>query len=109
MQLLPGVGACGGMYTANTMASAMEAIGMSLPGSASIPAVDRAKAEHMRESARALAHLIEKDIVPRDIMTRKAFEKRHPDGDGFGGEHQLGASPDRPGPGSRGSIEHRGV
>jgi dihydroxy-acid dehydratase len=70
----PGVGACGGMYTANTMASAMEAIGMSLPGSASIPAVDRAKAEHMRESARALAHLIEKDIVPRDIMTRKAFE-----------------------------------
>jgi dihydroxy-acid dehydratase len=70
----PGVGACGGMYTANTLASAMEAIGMSLPGSASIPAVDRAKAEHMRESARALAHLIEQDIRPRDIMTRKAFE-----------------------------------
>ncbi len=70
----PGVGACGGMYTANTMASAMEAIGMSLPGSSSIPAVDKAKSEHMRESARALADLIARDIKPRDIMTRKAFE-----------------------------------
>lgn len=70
----PGPGACGGMYTANTMAAAMEAIGMSLPGSASIPAVDDAKTEHMRASARALQQLIERNIRPRDIMTRPAFE-----------------------------------
>lgn len=70
----PGPGACGGMYTANTMASAMEAIGMSLPGSSSIPAVDPAQHEHMRAAARALGHLIREDIRPRDIMTRKAFD-----------------------------------
>jgi dihydroxy-acid dehydratase len=70
----PGVGACGGMYTANTMASAMEAIGMSLPGSASIPAVEEAKTNHMIESARALSHLVAENITPRDIMTKKAFE-----------------------------------
>jgi len=70
----PGPGACGGMYTANTMASAMEAIGMSLPGSASIPAVETAKKQHMIESAKALVHCIKKNILPRHIMTRKAFE-----------------------------------
>jgi dihydroxy-acid dehydratase len=70
----PGPGACGGMYTANTMASAAEAIGMSLPGSATIPAVDAAKPEHIRASARALGQLLERGIRPRDIMTRKAFE-----------------------------------
>ncbi len=70
----PGPGACGGMYTANTMAAAAEALGMSLPGSASIPAVEDAKAKHMRASARALLNMIEKGIRPRDIMTRKAFE-----------------------------------
>jgi dihydroxy-acid dehydratase len=70
----PGAGACGGMYTANTMASAAEALGMSLPGSACIPAVDEAKTEHMRASVRALAKLVERDIRPRAIMTRKAFE-----------------------------------
>jgi dihydroxy-acid dehydratase len=74
----PGAGACGGMYTANTMAAAMEAIGMSLPGSASLPAVDDpgsgAKEEHMRASGRALVRLLERGIKPRDIMTRKAFE-----------------------------------
>jgi dihydroxy-acid dehydratase len=70
----PGPGACGGMYTANTMASAIEAMGMSLPYSSSTPAVD---AEKMRECLRAGAavrHLLEKDIKPRDIMTREAFE-----------------------------------
>lgn len=70
----PGPGACGGMYTANTMASAMEAIGMSLPGSASIPAVDSEKHRHMVESARALLLCIKEGILPRQIMTRKAFE-----------------------------------
>lgn len=70
----PGAGACGGMYTANTMASAMEAIGMSLPGSASIPAVDEGRPEIVRASARALYELVKADITPRQIMTRKAFE-----------------------------------
>jgi dihydroxy-acid dehydratase len=70
----PGPGACGGMYTANTMAAAAEALGMSLPGSASIPAVDEAKSAHMRASAKALLAMLEQDIRPRDIMTRQAFE-----------------------------------
>jgi dihydroxy-acid dehydratase len=62
------------MYTANTMAAAAEALGMSLPGSATIPAVDEAKARHMRASARALLAMLERGIKPRDIMTRNAFE-----------------------------------
>jgi dihydroxy-acid dehydratase len=70
----PGPGACGGMYTANTMAAAAEALGMSLPGSATIPAVDEAKAKHMRASSRALLAMLERGIKPRDIMTREAFE-----------------------------------
>lgn len=70
----PGAGACGGMYTANTMASAMEAIGMSLPGSSSIPAVDADQQSHMRCAVHALQHLVTHDIKPRDIMTKKAFE-----------------------------------
>ncbi|MBI2617335.1 dihydroxy-acid dehydratase [Candidatus Gottesmanbacteria bacterium] len=76
----PGNGACGGMYTANTMASAIEALGMSLPGSASHPAVDREnkisekKKKDCMESVAALFHLMEKGIHARDIMTRKAFE-----------------------------------
>ncbi|MBN2804745.1 MAG: dihydroxy-acid dehydratase [Deltaproteobacteria bacterium] len=70
----PGPGACGGMYTANTMASAMEAIGMSLPGSSGIPAVDPEKYESVKASAEALIYLIKNNITPRDIMTRKAFE-----------------------------------
>jgi len=70
----PGAGACGGMYTANTMASAMEALGMSLPGTSGIPAVDPAQEDHMKRAAKTLAMLIQKDIKPRDIMTRKSFE-----------------------------------
>ena len=70
----PGAGACGGMYTANTMASAIEAMGMSLPYSASIPAVDPAKQEECVRAGAAIAALIENDIKPRDIMTRSAFE-----------------------------------
>jgi len=70
----PGAGACGGMYTANTMASAIEALGMSLPYSASIPAEDPAKKDECARAAAAVLHLLEKDLKPRDIMTREAFE-----------------------------------
>ncbi len=70
----PGAGACGGMYTANTMASAIEAMGMSLPYSSSIPAEDPAKLEECIQAGAAIRHLLEKDIKPRDIMTREAFE-----------------------------------
>ncbi len=70
----PGAGACGGMYTANTMATAIEAMGMSLPDSASIPAEDSAKAEECLRAAAAIRHLLEIDLKPRDIMTRRAFE-----------------------------------
>lgn len=70
----PGAGACGGMYTANTMASAIEALGMSLPGSSSTPATDPAKLEECRSAAGAALGLLEKDLKPSDIMTRAAFE-----------------------------------
>ncbi|MFG0333553.1 MAG: dihydroxy-acid dehydratase [Maioricimonas sp. JB049] len=70
----PGAGACGGMYTANTMASAIEALGMSLPFSASTPAEDPAKLQECFDSGKAIYTLLEKDIKPRDIMTREAFE-----------------------------------
>jgi dihydroxy-acid dehydratase len=70
----PGAGACGGMYTANTMASAIEALGMSLPYSASIPAEDPEKLDECRAAGRTVRQLLERDIKPRDIMTREAFE-----------------------------------
>ena len=70
----PGAGACGGMYTANTMASAIEALGMSLPYSSSIPAEDPDKLKECFDSGQALLNLLEKDIKPKDIMTREAFE-----------------------------------
>jgi len=70
----PGAGACGGMYTANTMASAIEALGMSLPYSASVPAEDPGKAEECRRAGLAVRRLLELDLKPRDIMTRPAFE-----------------------------------
>lgn len=70
----PGAGACGGMYTANTMASAIEAMGMSLPYSASTPALDPQKREECFNAGAAIKNLLEKDIKPRDIMTRTAFE-----------------------------------
>lgn len=70
----PGAGACGGMYTANTMASAIEALGMALPYSSSIPAEDPAKLEECLKAGLAIRNLLEKDIKPRDIMTRAAFE-----------------------------------
>ncbi|HEX8990882.1 MAG TPA: dihydroxy-acid dehydratase, partial [Anaerolineales bacterium] len=70
----PGPGACGGMYTANTMASAIEAMGMSLPYSSSIPAEDPLKLGECFASGKAIRVLLERDIKPRDIMTRAAFE-----------------------------------
>lgn len=70
----PGAGACGGMYTANTMACAIEALGMSLPYSASIPAVDPDKMKECVEAGAAIRKLLELDLKPRDIMTREAFE-----------------------------------
>ena len=70
----PGAGACGGMYTANTMASAIEAMGMSLPYSSSIPAVDPGKLDECFRVGVAIRNLLERDLKPRDIMTREAFE-----------------------------------
>jgi len=70
----PGAGACGGMYTANTMASAIEALGMSLPDSASIPAEHPGKLAECLRAGEVVRHLLEKDLKPRDIMTREAFE-----------------------------------
>jgi len=70
----PGAGACGGMYTANTMASAIEALGMSLPYSSSTPADDPQKKEECVAAGKAIRVLLERDIKPRDIMTRQAFE-----------------------------------
>ncbi len=70
----PGAGACGGMYTANTMASAIEALGMSLPNSSSNPALSDEKQKECDAVGNAIKLLLEKDIKPRDIMTRKAFE-----------------------------------
>jgi dihydroxy-acid dehydratase len=70
----PGAGACGGMYTANTMASAIEALGMALPYSASNPALSKEKSAECVEAGKAIRVLLEKDLKPRDIMTFKAFE-----------------------------------
>ncbi len=71
---IPGPGACGGMYTANTMASAIEALGLSLPNSSAQEAVSSQKADDCRRAGEAVVNLIRRDIKPRDILTRKAFE-----------------------------------
>ncbi|MEH6619289.1 dihydroxy-acid dehydratase [Maribacter arcticus] len=70
----PGAGACGGMYTANTMASAIEALGMAMPYNSSNPAIGKQKQNDAIESGKALKNLLEKDIKPSDIITRKSFE-----------------------------------
>lgn len=70
----PGAGACGGMYTANTMASAIEAMGMSLPFNSSIPALNAGKGADCESAGEAILHLLKKDIKPRDIVTKKALE-----------------------------------
>src|SRR5829696_8707140 len=71
--ICPGEGACGGMYTANTMASAAEALGMSLPGSAAPPATDRRRDGFARRSGEAVVELLRRGITARDVMTREAF------------------------------------
>ena len=73
-EAIPGPGSCGGMYTANTMASAIEALGMSLPNSSAQAAISRDKKRDSFDAGAAVLHLLEKGIKPRDIMTRKAFE-----------------------------------
>jgi dihydroxy-acid dehydratase len=70
----PGAGACGGMYTANTMAAAIEALGMALPYSSSNPALSAVKSAECAEAGKAIRHLLEVDLKPRDIMTMRAFE-----------------------------------
>ena len=70
----PGEGACGGMYTANTMASAIEALGMSLPNSSSYPADSQEKHDECHAAGKALVNLLERDIKPKDILTMEAFE-----------------------------------
>lgn len=70
----PTAGACGGMYTANTMASAIETMGMSLPFSSSIPATDKKKVEECHKAGEAILHLLDKDIKPKDIITRRSLE-----------------------------------
>jgi len=71
---IPGPGSCGGMYTANTMASAIEALGLSLPNSSAKEAVSSSKMEDATEAGRALSNMIEKGITPREILTKEAFE-----------------------------------
>jgi len=85
----PGAGACGGMYTANTMASAIEALGMSLPYSASTPAGAPEKLAECRRAGAAVMKLLELDLKPRDIMTREAFENAMVVGIALGGSTNL--------------------
>ncbi|MDC0323111.1 dihydroxy-acid dehydratase, partial [Akkermansiaceae bacterium] len=73
-QAIPGPGSCGGMYTANTMASAIEALGMSLPNSSAQTAIGDDKKRDSFDAGAAVLHLLERGITPRDIMTREAFE-----------------------------------
>ena len=70
----PGEGSCAGLFTANTMSTAIEILGMSLPGDASMPAIDPKKVDEAREAGRTLLRLLEEDLRPRDILTRQAFE-----------------------------------
>ncbi|MEY3806792.1 MAG: dihydroxy-acid dehydratase [Actinomycetota bacterium] len=81
----PGEGACGGMFTANTMSSIAEAMGMSLPGSASAPAIDRSREDDARRAGEAVVNLLRLGIRPRDIMTKKAFENAIAVVNAFGG------------------------
>src|ERR1041384_6121312 len=71
----PGAGACGGMYTANTMAAAIEALGMSLPYSSTNPALSDEKKKECKDAGVAIRNLMEKELKPRDIVTKKSFEK----------------------------------
>ncbi|MBI4328866.1 MAG: dihydroxy-acid dehydratase [Chloroflexi bacterium] len=89
MSACPGEGSCAGLFTANTMASVAEALGMSLPGSASIPAVDGRRLQASREAGAAVLRLLEQGVRPRDIMTRKAFENAIAVGVAMGGSTNM--------------------
>lgn len=81
----PGEGACGGMFTANTMSSIAEALGMSLPGSASAPAIDRSREDDAKRAGEAVVNMLRLGITARDIMTKKAFENAIAVANAFGG------------------------
>ena len=85
----PGEGSCAGLFTANTMATAIEVMGMSLPGDASIPAIDPRKLGEARDVGRAVTRLLEEDIRPRDIMTKQAFENAITVGVSMGGSTNI--------------------
>ncbi|MDI2097363.1 dihydroxy-acid dehydratase [Ruicaihuangia caeni] len=87
--IAPGEGACGGMYTANTMASVAEALGMSLPGSASPPSADRRRDYYARQSGEAVVNLLRQGITARDILTKKAFENAIAVAMAFGGSTNV--------------------
>src|SRR5699024_9019415 len=72
--ICPGAGACGGMYTANTMASVAEALGMSLPGSAAPPSADRRRDQFAHRSGEAVVEMLRQGITARDVLTKEAFE-----------------------------------
>ena len=85
----PTIGSCGGMFTANTMASIAEAIGMALPGSSSAPAIDERRDEYAYRSGEAVLHLLDLDLRPRRIMTKEAFENAIAVGMALGGSTNL--------------------
>jgi dihydroxy-acid dehydratase len=85
----PGEGSCAGLFTANTMSTAIEVMGMSLPGDASIPAIDPRKLGESRDVGRALMRLLEEDVRPRDIMTKQAFENAITVGVAMGGSTNI--------------------
>ncbi|WP_285117359.1 dihydroxy-acid dehydratase [Leifsonia sp. fls2-241-R2A-40a] len=87
--IAPGEGACGGMYTANTMASVAEALGMSLPGSAAPPSADRRRDYYAHRSGEAVVNLLKKGITARDILTKKAFENAIAVAMAFGGSTNV--------------------
>ena len=91
----PGAGACGGMYTANTMAVAIEALGLSLPYSSSLPAEDPGKADECRRAGAAVRALLERDLKPLDILTAQVVRERAGDGDGGRRIDQRRAAPAR--------------
>ena len=85
----PGEGSCAGLFTANTMATAIEVLGMSLPGDASIPAIDPRKLGEARDVGRILMRLLEEDVRPRDIMTKQGFENAITVGISMGGSTNI--------------------
>ena len=85
----PGEGSCGGLFTANTMSTAIEVMGMSLPGDASLPAIDPRKLGEARDAGRTVLRLLEEDVRPRDIMTKQAFENAITVGVAMGGSTNI--------------------